>query len=460
MYSWTGNSYLHLYQSDGTDSNSTKLLEREWVNGDYHSASASYTRDGSKMYFSVTTLIKKPGSLLGKDSIYTINIAVKELQQDSLQKWVRTPVLPFNAVLRYSVGDPWINAGGDTLYFVSGEGPGHRGGTDIYYAVKKDNQWESPVNLGNTINTEGNERTPYFDEDGHFYFASDGHPGLGGLDIFRASIGSNHTWTITNAGTPVNSPYDDFAPAVIKEVLYLSSNRLSGKGSDDIYRFTPTYVPPPVVVRLPELEGFVWNKADHLPLPAVNITLKNSTTGIEISTTTDDKGHYFVMLDSLSNYKMSIRKPGYTCVTDIDVTTVDIIPSALVKKDLEMEKTVLGEPIKIENIYFDLGKSAIRPDAAKELDKLVKLLTDNPTWDIEIGAHTDSRAPDTFNMALSKRRAESTVAYLAKSGIDISRLKAKGYGETKPVNKCTNGVPCSEAEHLLNRRTEFIILRQ
>ncbi|WP_212003787.1 OmpA family protein [Chitinophaga sp. HK235] len=459
MYTWTGNSYLHLYESNG-DSTDIKPLEKKTINGAYHSSNASYNGNGNTMYLAVTTLKKRPGSALGKDSILTMNISVKEITLNDQQQWVVSPELPFNATLQYSVGDPWINPAGDTLYFVSNTGPGQQGGTDIYYAVKTGNSWSSPVNMGPQINTPGNERTPAFDAAGSLYFASDGHPGLGGLDIFKATQQAGG-WNIIQLGVPVNSRHDDFAPALLDSTLYFASNRDGGKGSDDIYRFIKATPPAPKPVPAPQfsISGIVTDRTANMPLIAVTVTLTHKVTGVIVQTSTNDDGQYQFPADSGGVYELSYVKSKYTAITHDTLSLKGYTTSVNIKRDKQMEQTPLHVPFKLDNIYFDLGKSDIRPDAARELDKLVTLLQENPTWEIELGAHTDSRANDAFNLALSQRRAAATVAYLVKKGINAQRLTAKGYGETKLVNRCANGIKCTEAEHLANRRTEFIILK-
>ncbi|SEW45663.1 WD40-like Beta Propeller Repeat [Chitinophaga arvensicola] len=449
MYTWTGNSYLHLYETTG-DSALIKPLEKRSVNGDYHSSNATYNANGSTMFLAITTFEKRASSVLGKDSILTMNIGIKEINRDDKERWMKAPKFPYNATLQYSLGDPWVNPSGDTLYFTSNQGPEHQGGTDIYYTVKKDEKWGEPVNMGMSINTPGNERTPAFDTEGNFLFASDGHPGLGGLDIFKA-VYKSHQWLVTNAGTPVNSSHDDFAPAALDSSLYFASNREGGKGSDDIYRFRPAPVPvKPVFV----ISGIVTDRKTNRPLPEVQITLRNRITQTTIKIITDKDGHYQQPVDS-GKYELSFHKTKYITIArdTLNTTTVNT------RRNQQMEQPQLNKPIKIDNIYFDLGKSEIRPDAAKELDKLVVILQDNPTWDIELGAHTDSRSNDAYNMGLSQRRAAATVAYLVSKGISARRLTAKGYGETRLLNKCANGVKCSEEEHLRNRRTEFTILK-
>ncbi|MCW3466164.1 OmpA family protein [Chitinophaga nivalis] len=455
-YTWTGNSYLHLYETNG-DSTQIKPLEKHSVNGDYHSSNATYNANGTTLFIAVTTLERRPSSALGKDSILTMHIGIKEVTRNQKEQWALTAPLPFNATLQYAVGDPWINPGGDTLYFVANQGAGHQGGTDIYYAVKNNNNWSSPINMGAIINTPGNERTPFFDNTGNLFFASDGHPGLGGLDIFKA-VNKNEQWHISHAGIPINSSHDDFAAAILDSALYFASNREGGKGSDDIYRFVPAPAPvpprPPVFV----ISGIVTDRVTHQPLPGVQVTLLNHVTDQVIKVTTNDDGYYTSPVDS-GRYDMSYLKSRYITIPKDTVSVQGYTSDVTIHRDQQMDQPQLHKPIRIDNIYFDLGKADIRPDAAKELDKLVTILTDNPTWEIELSAHTDARANDAFNMTLSKRRATATVAYLVSKGIKAGRLTAKGYGETKLLNKCANGVKCTEAEHLRNRRLEFMILK-
>ena len=450
-YTWTGESYLHLYESNGKDSADAKLLSRN-INGDFHSASASYTSANDAMYYAVTTLEKKKRSFLGKEDPYTLNIEILEYKKDTSGRWNRSAPFPFNAIFNYSVGDPWISADGKRLYFVANfDGKGF-GGTDIYYSDLNENgSWNDPVNMGQEINTAGDERTPFFDKEGIFYFASNGRAGMGGLDIYK-SVKNGNEWVINNFGSPVNSPQDDFAPAFTGNKFYFSSNRLGGKGSDDIYSFD---VVKDLVITL---TGKAIDKETNAPLSNAIITLVNKKTGTPVNTVTDENGNYRFRLDNDTEYDLSVAKTDYATVKGIPVSIKDVNESSEIRQDISLAKVELNKPWKIENIYFDLDKWAIRPDAAKELDKLVKLLSDNPTWQVEMSSHTDSRASDAYNIKLSQRRAESTVAYLISKGIDKERLSAKGYGETKLVNKCSNGVSCTDEEHQANRRTEFTVL--
>lgn len=451
-YAWNGDGYLHLYESDGRDSASARLLSRK-INGDYHSAAASYTADKNAMYYAITTLVKKRRTFLAKEDPYTLNIELQELKKDTNGIWKQSNQLPFNAVFNYSVGDPWISADGKRLYFAAEYNEKGFGGTDIYYADADENGgWSDPVNMGPEINTAGDERTPLFDNEGVFYFASNGRAGMGGLDIYKA-VKKNGVWVVENPGSPFNSPQDDFAAAISADNrFYFSSNRLGGKGSDDIYYFD---IEKQLIVTL---TGKALDSKTMEPLANTVVTLTNKQTRTPVKVITDEEGNYRFQLDSIGDYELEVLKTDYATIKEIPVSTKGLIESTEIHKDIYLDKVELNKPWKIENIFFDLDKSNIRPDAAVELDKLVKLLSDNPTWQVEMSSHTDSRANDNYNIKLSQRRAESTVAYLVAKGIDKERLTAKGYGETKLVNKCSNGVKCSEEEHQANRRTEFMVL--
>lgn len=475
-YGYTGNSYLHLYESNGLDSGSTKLLVRN-VNGDYHSADASYTANGETFYYAITELARKKGSLLGKENPYTLNIEIRGQQRDTAGGWKQLPAIPFNEIFNHSIGDPYIAPDGKTLYFVADYGDKGNGGTDIYYSTLDANgQWQTPVNMGPEINSVGNERSPMFDGNGVFYFSTDGRPGVGGLDIFRA-VKEKGTWSVRNMGLPVNSAQDDFAPAYNgTNTMYFSSNRKGGKGSDDLYRFTPAKI------LVFSLEGKAIDKKTNQPLSDAEVILANKGTGKVLKAVTGNEGDFHFALDSLTAYALDGQKALFRPEMGVAVTTNGLTESAVLHRDLYLEKieveTVvnkpkepvpakgIGAPRKIElgnkfnpqNIYFDLGKADIRPDVAKELDKLIALMKENASWKVDMSFHTDSRSDDNYNMKLSQRRANSTLNYFLSKGIDKKRLTAKGYGETKLINRCANGVNCTEEEHKANRRAEFTVL--
>ncbi|WP_316832662.1 OmpA family protein [Pedobacter aquatilis] len=448
IYGWTGNHYLRLYQVDKT-TDSTSLFPIN-ANTDYHVGPASFTADGNEMYFTLTKIPKKPVYIKGK--LATVNIEIYSSKKDVNNKWTAPMPFKYNNVNEYSVGDPFISKDGNSLYFVSNMSGGI-GGTDMYVSMKTETgDWGLPVNLKD-LNTEGNERTPFFDSENNFFFSSDGRIGMGGLDIYKATLVGGKMTEPKNMGYPTNSPQDDFAYIQLAPGSgYLSSNRVDGLGDDDIYSFTQAQI---LAFRL---TGKVLNKKTGGPITNAIVTL-SKIRGQSLKVQTDDSGDFKFNLDQSADYTLTGEKTNFR--SDIaSLTTNNLTTSTELKQNLFLEQIELDKPIRLENIYYDFDKSTIRADAATELDKLVKIMKDNPTIWIELGSHTDSRGNDQYNQWLSQSRANSAVQYIIERGINKNRITAKGYGETQLLNKCANGVKCSEAEHQVNRRTEFKIVKQ
>jgi peptidoglycan-associated lipoprotein len=444
VYGWTGNPYLRLYAYLKTAAMDSLMLFPFDAGTAYHIGAASFTADGKEMYFTLTRISKN--LKYAKGGLATVNVEVYSSTKDENGNWTKPLPFKYNNVNEYSVGDPFISKDGKTLYFVSNM-PGGKGGTDLY-KVEKGNggQWLSPVNFS-SLNTPGDERSPSFDEAGNFYFSSDGLVGMGGLDIFKAQISDAGFSAATNLGYPVNSPQDDFAFNMHTATTgYLSSNRLEGMGDDDIYSITRQ------IIQAIKLEGRVYNKKTGLPLAEALVTLKG-VNGQTLKMSTDDRGYYAFKIDSGISYDVLAEKTNFRSADTSFVTQISLI------KDFYLIPVEINKPIRLENIYYDFDKANIRPDAASELDKLVKIMQDNPTMWIELGSHTDSRGDDQYNQWLSQRRANSAVQYIIDRGISKNRITAMGYGESQLLNRCTNGVKCSEAEHQLNRRTEFKIVK-
>ncbi|MNQ89066.1 Outer membrane porin F precursor [compost metagenome] len=330
--------------------------------------------------------------------------------------------------------------------------PGGAGGADIYVCQRgADGNWSIPVNL-KTLNTPGNERTPVLGDDQFFYFSSDGRVGMGGLDIYSAKMQQMQFSDIKNLGYPINSPQDDFAYIKTSALNgYLSSNRVGGLGNDDIYSFAAQQV------LAFKLTGIAFDKHSNLPLSDAIVILKK-VQGQSLKVQTDHTGAFKFNLEQLSDYQLTGEKTAYR--NDLaQLSTKGLTTSTVIERNLYLEKAELDKAIRLENIYYDFDKSNIRPDAAIELNKLVKIMKDNPTIWIELGSHTDSRGNDQYNQWLSQSRANAAVQYIIDQGIDKNRITAKGYGETMLLNKCANGIKCTEAEHQLNRRTEFKIVK-
>jgi peptidoglycan-associated lipoprotein len=453
IYGWTGNKYLNLYQQQNGATTADAVKPFPFIAGtDYHIGAASFTADGNEMYFTLTRL---PNNKI-KDTarIKTIKLDVYSSKRNGANgAWEKPVPFAFNKEDAYSVGDPFITPDGKTLYFAS-DMAGGLGGTDIYYCERMaDGNWAWPVNVA-AVNTPANERTPFLDANGTIYFSTDGDKGMGGLDIFKATKQGRSFGLKRNLGFPINSAQDDFAYVLTDGTTgYLSSNRVGGTGSDDIYSFAPT----PVATY--NLEGIVFDKNTRKPIANSTVTLTRPK-GVLAKLQTNAAGEFAFVLNENSEYQLKGEKTGYLTDNLKTFSTVGLAPSETVRRNLYLEKIELQKAIRIENIYYDLDKYDIRSDAAKELDKLIKILKDNPTIVIELGSHTDSRADDDYNMVLSRKRANAAVEYIITEGdIDENRIIARGYGETRLVNKCANGVNCSEAAHQLNRRTEFTIVK-
>jgi outer membrane protein OmpA-like peptidoglycan-associated protein len=332
--------------------------------------------------------------------------------------------------------------------------PGGFGNSDIYYCtLQSDGSWSNPVNAGPTINTDGKEVFPVFDQNGTFYFSSDGHSGLGGLDIFETH-GSKSNWSNPeNLKYPVNSTRDDFLPYFTVPGLrgYLSSNRDGGKGADDIYYFSKQLT---IIVKTKTKN----HNNQIIPLEEVNLKFDDLVKDEAKDYKTDNNGIFSTQSDCGSAFEITGTKPGYF-QQEKSVQTACSSGNDTMFVELTLEKLEENKSYVLENIYYDFDKWNIRPDAAVELDKLVNILNEYPNIDIELGSHTDSRGTSIYNETLSQKRAESAVAYIISKGIKAKRIKAKGYGEYKLRTNCPDGVSCSDEDHQLNRRTEFTVTK-
>jgi peptidoglycan-associated lipoprotein len=360
---------------------------------------------------------------------------------------------------------PAFSPDGDELYFSSNR-PNGQGGLDLYKATKLANgDFGNAVNLGPQINTPGNEMFPYVAPDGKLYFASDGHPGYGKLDLYVAER-TDKGWEVKNLGPNINTTADDFGIFFTKYPTegFLSSNREGGKGDDDIYFFMDNTPTPKVVnVFLNVTTKERKEDGNEEILPQTRVVLydeANKNVGGDFS---NNNGRLRFTLTPDQNFSLIASKSGYfTKSITFDTRGKTPNPEELIQDvtNVMLDTTIVLEPlileraIVLENIYYDLDKADIRPDAALELDKLVQILKDNPSIRIELSSHTDARASDAYNDALSQRRAESAVAYIVSQGIDPSRLEARGYGKRQLIIEDAQ----TEEEHQINRRTEFKVI--
>lgn len=363
----------------------------------------------------------------------------------------------YNNVKEFSLGHAALSKDEQRLYYAS-DMPGGYGGVDIWYSEREsDGTWGAPVNAGAKINTAGDEMFPSVYED-RLFFSSNGHVGMGGLDIFESEISVDTFAKPINLQYPVNSASDDFSFVMLQDNFesiegFLSSNRVGGVGGDDIYRFS--YVKPKIIITL---EGITLNKKTGERLPASTVSLFAPTGQLIARKSADAQGDFAFSLDRGTPYIVRAEHEGFHSDSTY-IAAIFAKKDTIVKAILELEPIfVVGEKFVLENIYYDFDKHNIRKDAAKVLDELVITMRDNPSLKIELSSHTDSRGSDSYNMKLSQRRAQAAVDYLVSRGIARDRMVAKGYGESRLVNHCKNGVPCSIAEHQANRRTEVEVL--
>ncbi|MEI8114070.1 MAG: OmpA family protein [Bacteroidia bacterium] len=458
-YFWTSFGYLDLYLSKPISLNDfwngMTLPEKlpNTYNSPYHDGPASFTSDYSEIF---TTRTIKNKAKKDSSDIHTdyLKIFYADLSND---KKVSYKAFPYNND-NYSVGHPAISGDGKRLIFSMNK-PGGMGQSDLYISELRNGEWSEPENLGADINTFGNEVFPFLANDSTLFFSSDGHPGFGGLDLYESKL-VNGKWTAPwNLKLPVNSPYDDFSIVFKPDMTegFFSSNRLEGRGSDDIYAFKNYRRTPEESKRIAQVSGFVKDKKSLLPLDSATVLLLNKNTNEVLVLKTNSEGYFEAPVSFGSDYVAKSVKTGYfdDCL-NFQVPKIEFTGSQKIPRDLLLDKYALNQIFRVENIYYDLDKWNIRDDAKPSLDKLVGLLNHYPI-SVEIGSHTDSRASAKYNIELSQKRADAAVKYLIANGIDAGRLTYKGYGESMLINKCADGVPCSEAEHQANRRTEFKI---
>ena len=465
---WTGEGYYDLFRAKFSNGQLTKEENfSSKLNSLLNESSPVFTRTMDTIYFTRNYQVPLSKEEKKKKAEEKVLLELYRSVRKN-NEWTDPVRLPFN-VIGYSVAHPAITPDGKWLYFAA-DINGTRGKSDIFRVRinHKKGVYGKPENLGDLINTEGRETFPYISSKNVLFFSSDGLPGLGGLDIFAVKIEQDGSLKrLQNIGRPGNTPDDDFAFVLDEDrsVGFLSSNRPGGKGKDDIYYFIQNR--PLEFDCKKTIKGIVKDIDTKEILSNVTLTLSDSEQKEMEKITNKADGTYdfgakvvncddtFVFLRAQrENYavveeQVSIREKGTVIEKEILMKTT--------KKKLKKGDD-LAKIFQIKEIKFDLGKYNIRPDAAAELVKIVEAMKDHPTMKISIRSHTDSRGSDKSNLILSDKRAKSTMAWIVSQGIAKNRLTAKGYGETQLVNRCKNGVPCSEEEHQENRRSEFIIV--
>ncbi|MEY3499997.1 MAG: hypothetical protein RL308_1666 [Bacteroidota bacterium] len=456
-HKWSNQYFTKIYSSELISDSTlgTPKMFAKNIKIPFHEASPIFTKDGQTMFFTQNNYIKgKKGK--NSDKVTLLKIYKAKLIDN---KWSNVEELPFDSD-NYSVAHPALSPDEKTLYFAS-DMPGSKGQSDIFKCkIDEDGSFGIPENLGTIINTEGRETFPFVTDNNELYFASDGHLGLGGLDIFYSKIENGTFAKVKNIGETANSSEDDFGFLINTKSKrgFITSNRKGGKGSDDIYQFLETRQ----LNCEQKLSGIVTDLETGVFIVNAKISLFNSSFKILKTTTCNKNGYYNFDVDCDTNYFIRAEKTDYNTVEkkiEIPNNTGETEVSIQLEKTIKEVKNGddLAKVFGIKIIYFDLDKAIIREDAALELEKILDVMLENPTIKIKIRSHTDSRASFEYNDQLSEKRAQSSMAWLVNNGIDASRLTAKGFGEHELVNKCADNVPCTEEEHQANRRSEFII---
>ena len=459
---WTGESFYDLYIADRNKQElSNKKPFSSALNTKFNESTAVFTKDGKTVYFTRNNYVNKK---IGTNGENTILLKILKATKDEKGDWGNVVEVPFNSN-QYNVAHPALSPDEKYLYFAS-DMKGTLGSSDIFRVeILGNNKYGRPENLGDVINTSGRESFPFISKNNVLYYSSDGFPGLGGLDIFAVKFYEDGTVSKPiNIGKPGNSADDDFCFIMDSDsrIGFLSSNRAGGKGKDDIYSF---YEEKPLSFDCEKMLKGVLKDANtkSVIVDALIVLSDRTMKQVDTQRTKEDGTFAFKKVDCKElYYYLRAEKDKYE-TTEVKVLTGkegDIFYEFLLKpREIAISKdTDLAKVFEIKEIYFDLNKSNIRPDAAVELAKIVEVMKQYPKMKIDIRSHTDSRATDAYNLALSDRRAKSTLEWIVKQGIDRKRLKAKGYGETQLVNGCSNGVPCTEEQHQANRRSEFIVV--
>ncbi|WP_239530687.1 OmpA family protein [Muriicola jejuensis] len=458
-YKWNNQPYLDLYvakvnQESQEVKDAIKFSKK--INTKYHEASVTFSPDNSTMYFTRNNYGKK----LKRDKNGVNNLKIYRSRKVD-GAWTEATELPFNSD-EFSTGHPALSPDGKKLYFVS-DRPGSLGETDIFVVdVFEDGSFSEPRNLGPEINTERKEMFPFI-TDKKLYFSSNGHIGLGGLDVYEVAYTEEEGFQeVKNMGKPINSKSDDFSYIVHEDTQkgFFASNRRGGQGDDDIYSFSKLM---PEELNLNAIEGVVTDLVTGEVMPEALVTLLDENN-IKLKEVVSDKDGSFVFedLDGTTKYTVRTTKEGYSEVVMNAPTGDNEVVNVEVKLEKLEDLIVLEEgikKIKLNMIFFDFDKSYIRNDAATELNRLVAVMKENPSMVIKIESHTDSRGPAVYNKYLSDRRAKSTRDYIISQGIDPKRIEsAIGYGEERLLNGCDGSIRCSSEQHQLNRRSEFIIV--
>jgi outer membrane protein OmpA-like peptidoglycan-associated protein len=459
--SWTTDYYSSLYSTILPKENKLSIVTpfSEEIQSEYHKSTPVFTKDGKTMYFTRSDHRRKDRSR-GLDEKIQLRIVKATFENG---KWGDVIDLPINSN-NYSCGHPALGSNERSLFF-SSDMPGGYGDSDIYIVnILGDNTYGRPENLGKNINTQGKETFPFVSDTDELYFASDGHLGLGGLDIFITNIkDKKYTNTVCNLGKPMNSPFDDFSFFKLdnSNIGFFASNREGGQGKDDLYSFIEQ-TEPENTLKLENLK--IVDKETQNLIKEIVVTVYDSNHNILRTLKADKDGKYSIVIDNAKSSVVYVeaKSPEY----GTQEITLDGSKDQMKNVQIELPKTLKNltegtdlAKLFLNDILFDLGKYSITKDSEVELQKVVEFMNSYPSIKISIRTHTDSRQSASANMELSEKRAKTIMNYLIDHGITRDRLSSTAYGESQLLNKCADGVVCTEAEHKVNRRCEFIILK-
>jgi len=465
-YGWNNEPFLDIYKFDVDQGSylNEQILE-DVINTKYHEGMVAFSPDGETMYFTRESLFDKS---YYKDSLNYNQMGVIHLYKATRcikkhitwkdngkckfsHEWSNATRLEINSP-NYSIKNPSLSCDGEIIYF-SSDMPGGYGNFDIYKGeIDSIGNISNVKNLGQKINTEGQEMFPHVCCDNILYFSSDAHLGLGGMDVFYTKPVDGKWTAPRNVGIPVNSNADDFAFILAEncEDGFVSSNRSGGKGSDDVYAVKKLL---PLCDIL--LTTNILDSKTKEPISFATTSISDNTGIVDNTKMTSEKGLAEFMIECEDKIQLTVSKTGYESKM-LDLTFTDIPPPVLDVYLDPIEEIIVEEKINLNPIYFDFDKSNITNKAAFELDKLVAIMEKYPEMIIRAESHTDSRGPASYNKGLSDRRAKSTAQYVISKGISEDRITGVGKGEEEPRVDCSQG--CSKEEHAQNRRSEFIIV--
>jgi len=451
-YGWNEEPFLDIYTAIANEDGSFQMpsIIEDNINTKYHEGTVSFSPDGNTMYFSRESFYEK---VYERDPSTKYKISVLHLYKSINQEgqWSEAEPLSVNGD-NYSVKNPSVSADGSTLYFASDKADGY-GNFDIYSAAIDENgSVGEATNLGQKLNTEGQEMFPFISADNTLYFSSNGHLGLGGLDVFFAKIVDGKVGPVRNIGIPVNGNADDFAFSINEETEegFVSSNREGGMGSDDIYAIKKLQPICDVLMTVT-----VRDSKTGLILDGASVSIQDAEGNVFGTKTSNAEGIVEYIIECDVDTKLVGSKIDYESgSTVVSGTSEEMVSAELLLTPIE--DIIIANKVILNPIYFDFDKSNITAQAAFELDKLVQLMTKYESIVISAESHTDSRGSASYNLSLSDRRAKTTAQYVISKGIDASRITGSGKGETMPNVDC--GCKCTEDQHQLNRRSEFFIL--